>query len=301
MKFVPAGLSAKLGRQILLTRKHSPVILFGVGLAGTVTATVLACRATLKLEDTLAEGEMLKNHIKIAGEKGKNDKGATYTPSDAESDLRIVRAKTIVKVGKLYAPAIAVGLTSAGLLTGSHVVLTKRNTALLAAYGVLEKGFNEYRNRVRTELGDDKDREFRYGAVEKEVVVEGEHGHEVQRIKQIDPNSDGGIYARKFDEDNVNWKPNSEYSQFFIRCQQDWANNLLQARGHVFLSEVYDALGFERDRPSTVVGWLKNGSGDGYVDFGLNDDNQQVADFFAGRVNTVWLDFNVDGTIWDKI
>lgn len=298
MKFIPNGASLALGRAALKTRKHSPVIMFSVGIAGSVASTVLACRATLKLEEVLQQSEIKKDQIAYAEEHKPEE---VYSKKDAENDRRILRVQTVANVAKLYAPAICVGVASIGLLTGSHVVLTKRNTALLAAYGVLERGFNEYRARVRDELGEAKDLEYRYGAVDKEIVEEGEHGHEVKTIRRIDPDAPTSIYARKFEEGNPNWKPFSERNQFFIRCQQDWANDRLQSRGHVFLNEVYDALGLERTREGSVVGWILGGNGDGYIDFGLKDDHQQVADFFSGRVDSVWLDFNVDGTIWDKI
>ena len=36
-------------------QKHSPEILMGAGIVGAVTSAVMACKATLKLDDVLAE------------------------------------------------------------------------------------------------------------------------------------------------------------------------------------------------------------------------------------------------------
>ncbi len=52
-KFVPTAVSKRVGRQILRGQKHSPTILFGVGVVGIIATTVTACRATLKLEEVL--------------------------------------------------------------------------------------------------------------------------------------------------------------------------------------------------------------------------------------------------------
>ena len=78
---------------------------------------------------------------------------------------------------------------------------------------------------------------------------------------------------------------------------------MLHARGHVFLNEVYDALGIPRSKEGSVVGWVLNGEGDGYVDFGIfsDPDNQSLRDFVNGREGSILLDFNVDGVIWDRI
>lgn len=301
MKFVPNSVSATIARQILKTQKHSPVIMFSAGMVGAVTATVLACKSTLKLEEVLAKAEDKQNEIKLAGETNPTlSGGGVYTAEDAKDDLRLLRIKTAGNVIKLYAPALVVGVASAALLTGAHVVLTKRNVALSAAYAALDRGFKEYRARVRNELGDDKDREFRYGAIDKEIVEEGEHGHEVKTIKRIDPTTGLSIYAKVFDDNNKNHRRSPGANRLFIQTQQNFANDRLNSHGHIFLNEVYDMLGLDREPFGQVVGWVKN-NGDGYVDFGLNEDTREVYDFMNGDEQAVWLDFNVDGEVWKLI
>jgi hypothetical protein len=80
-------------------------------------------------------------------------------------------------------------------------------------------------------------------------------------------------------------------------------NDLLISRGHMFLNEVYDALGLERTKAGSVVGWIISHDGDNYVDFGIftDKDARQYRDFVNGRSNAILLDFNVDGVIYDKI
>jgi hypothetical protein len=299
VKLVPLAASAKLGRQLLLFKKNSPALMFGAGVAGAVTATVLACKATLKVEEVLADAEK---------EQAKMDEAMTsfpdrYTENHRARDLKLLRIQTAVKLGRLYAPSIGVGLLSVGLLTGSHVTLTRRNAALTAAYAVLDRGFNEYRDRVRAELGEDKDKEFRYGVDYKEIVEEGEHGHEVKTIKKIGPQLGGrSIYARPFDKNNRKWSNHHMDNRMFIQTQQQWANDRLRAHGWLTLNDVYDSLGLERTKEGTVVGWVKNGkNGDGYVTFGLEDNTEPVYAFMEGDEKSIWLDFNVDGVIYDQI
>ena len=74
---------------------------------------------------------------------------------------------------------------------------------------------------------------------------------------------------------------------------------MLRARGHLFLNEVYDALGFERTQAGTVVGWLIGNGGDDFVDFGMYEAVNNR--FINGLERTPLLDFNVDGVIYDKI
>jgi len=85
--------------------------------------------------------------------------------------------------------------------------------------------------------------------------------------------------------------------------QQNWANDLLRSRGHLFLNEVYSILGLDHTSAGSLVGWIydrENDRGDNYVDFGCwtQKDSPNFRDFFNGRDHGILLDFNVDGPIW---
>lgn len=297
MSIIPNVITSKFARQILLARKNSPHVMFGVGVAASVTSTVLACRGTLKLEEVLAEGERQE---KLA-ERALNLEKAGYEVKDYNKDLTIIKVKTAGRIFKLYGPALGVGLVGISCLTGSHVVMNKRNVGLTAAYAALDKGFREYRERVTGAFGEDRERELRYGSVEKEIVEETETGPQVKTVKRAGEWAGKSVYARFFDEYTKNWSPEPEYNKIFIRCQQNYANDLLQARGHVLLNEVYDMLGIERSSAGCVVGWVLDKGGDNFIDFGVFDKNDATRDFVNGREASILLDFNVDGVIYDKI
>lgn len=292
LEVIKNAVTSKAARQVLLAKKHSPVVMFGTGVVGIVGTTVLACRATLKVENLLEDADKKKLQIKTL----VHDE---YTEKDRNKDLRYHQIQTMVGVGKLYAPAVGLGIMSVSLLTGSHVVLSKRNVALTAAYKTLEEGFDKYRERIRDEYGEDKEREF-YRGVQTMDVHDTKNG-KVETKKYINPG--GGPtspYAVFFDEHNKNWTPKPEYNMLFLRAQQDYANDRLWAKGHVFLNEILRDLGFEDTRAGAVTGWVKNGKGDNRIDFGIFDNDQRFYDFIRGDEG-IWLDFNVDGVIYDKI
>lgn len=293
------AVTSKAGRQILHVQKQSPNLLFGAGVVGVIGTAVLAARATLKLEEVL---ETTHDNLNLAKAVVKRqDIQENYTERDYQRDVAIIYTRAVGKVAKLYAPSVLVGTASIAALTGSHVILTKRNMAVTAAYAAVEKTFNEYRQRVVSELGEDKERELRYETETREIIEETKTGPQTKNVVRVSPNSPSG-YARFFDEYCKSWSKQPEYNSLFLRCQQNWANDLLQSRGHVFLNEVYDMLGIERSRAGAVVGWVISKDGDNYVDFGIFDgDNPKARDFVNGREGSILLDFNVDGVIYDKI
>jgi len=300
MKIVPKAVSIKFGRQLLHLQKASPQVMFAGGVAAGLSATVLACRATLKLSDTLSKAEELKHKAEFHFAEGNNK---DYTEKQYSHDLTVIKLRTILDVTKLYAPAAGLTMLSIGLLTGSHVSLNRRNASLTAAYAAVDKAFDQYRDRVREQLGTDADRDFRYGTRVVEEKVEGTDGKtktvKHTRVGEDEPSQ----YARFFDELCENWKRNPEYNMIFLKAQQNYANDMLRARGHVFLNEIYDMLGIERTGAGAVVGWVHGKGGDDYIDFGIFDDktNDRVRDFVNGREAAILLDFNVDGVIYDKI
>lgn len=285
--------------------KHSPEILMGVGVVGIVTGTVMACRATMKLNDILEEAQETRDKIKeVESNPDYEDK---YTAEDAKKDLTINYVQTGVKVAKLYAPAVAVSVAGVGCVLASHDIMKKRNVALSAAYLTVDKSFKEYKQRVVDRFGEEVEKEIRYGIKAEEIVetVTDEEGNETtvtETVKTMNPTlySD---YARFFDEASPCWQNDPEYNLMFLRAQQQYANDLLRAKGRLFLNDVYEMLGIEKTKAGQIVGWVydrENPNGDNFVDFGIYDmSKERVRAFVNGYETNILLDFNVDGNIWD--
>lgn len=313
MNFSNAIQTAKfaIGRGGLILKKYSPEILTAAGVIGTIGSTVLACKATLKVEDILDEAKKKSNLINAVHD-GEIEVDAEYTDKDYSKDLIVNRTQTAVKLIKLYGPAISLGALSITAILGGQHILRKRNVAVMAAYKLCEESFNNYRSRVKDELGEDKDRQFYYGMTEETVKdkVKSKDGKTKTVTKKVEKAPDHlySQYARFFDEANINWDKSPEQNMYFLKMVQNQMNDKLKARGHVFLNEVYDALGFDRSEAGQLVGWVWNKdntameAGDGYIDFGIFDGNDYAKRAFVnGDERSILLDFNIDGMIYDLI
>ena len=286
-------------------RKYSPEILAGVGVVGVIASTVMACKATTKLNDILAESKEQLEQIKtVAVDPAYADK---YTEDDAKKDTTITYVQTGVKVAKLYAPSVILCTSSLGCLLASNNILRKRNAALSAAYMTVDKSFKEYRRRVAERFGDEVEKEIRYNIKAKEIVTVDEEGNEVKETVKVIEGADNPTtysdYARFFDESCPAWQNDPEYNLTFLRAQQQYANDLLRANGRLFLNDVYKMLGIDITKAGQVVGWVYDPDcpvGDNFVDFGIYDmSKERVRAFVNGYEPNILLDFNVDGNIWD--
>lgn len=140
---------AKLVKSVrVTTKKHSPEILMGIGIAGMITTTVMAVRATPKALERIEEAEEEK-----------------YVNENADiTTIEVVRAAL-----PCYIPSIIIGVVSVGCLIGANSANARRNAALATAYALSESTLKEYQEKVIEEIGEKKEREVR-DAIAKDHV-----------------------------------------------------------------------------------------------------------------------------------
>ena len=112
--------------------EKSPEILIGFGLAGMLTSTVLACKATPKALDILEQ-----------------------------EDRELSKVDKVKLTWKCYAPAAVGYCVSAACIIGANSVNAKRNAVLAGAYKLSETALLEYRDKVVDILGEEKEKEIR--------------------------------------------------------------------------------------------------------------------------------------------
>lgn len=291
MKFVPKPVSRFVGRSALKLSAKSPTILVVSGVIGLGASAVLAAKATRKIDPI----------IEAHTEDRETILTADLAPRDTQRELLNLYVRTGLKFGRVYGPAIFVGTASAVSVLGGHRILVGRHVASMAAYSGLFQEFNAYRKRVSETFGEEKERAIYSGATLEYVEDPNHKGEYKLEPKYPEKTSD---YLRPWYDDKVpSFTKNALSNQSQLKGIQQHMNHTLQTRGHVFLNDVYDALGIPRVREGQKLGWFRDDNvGDGFIDFGFMSgmDPQTVA-FRAGQVAEVQLNFNYDGMIHDKI
>ena len=292
-------------------KKHSPEILVVAGVVGAVTSTVLACKATMKVNDVVDEAKdtIDKIHDAVENHKHTSD-GEEYTQEIANKDLAIVYTQTGWKFVKLYGPAVALGVASIGCMLGSNHILRKRNVALAAAFTAVDTSFKEYRGRLIDRFGKDLDRELRFGIKAKEVEdrIVDENGNEktvTKTVEVVDPNIAHDLYSIVWCEGSTGWTKSPELNKVFLIKQQNYANDMLKMNHFVSLNEVYDMLGAPRTSYGQFAGWVyteDSSIGDNFIDFGIFDvHNDTKCDFVNGLERSIILDFNCIGDAYKYV
>jgi hypothetical protein len=278
--------------------KHSPEILVGAGITGILVSTVLACKATLRAQEVLDEANDKFNDIKEATELVED-----YTVEDRRKDMFVASVQTAVAFTKLYGvPVALMGVSIFAVLKG-HGITMQRNAGLTSALTAMSTGYKAYRDRVKEAVGADKEEDIYFNRKSETLEFETADGKIAKKkVTTTDFPEGHSVYARFFDDASPAWQPSPEMNLTFLLCQQNYANDKLRINKHLFLNEVYDMLGIPRTSAGAVVGWAITSAGDNFVDFGIHTSQTREGRLFVnGMEESILLDFNVDGVIYNLI
>lgn len=146
--------------------KHTPEILTGIGIAGMITTTVLAVKATPTALELIEE-----THDELY-------------PLDDYKEMPVPITEAVKACWKCYLPAVITGVTSTACLIGAVSVSSRRTAALAAAYRLSETNLAEYMEKTLKTVGEKKEKNIHekisedrveQNPVPKSVVVNMEH------------------------------------------------------------------------------------------------------------------------------
>lgn len=217
--------------------KYGPEIAVGVGIAGMITTTILAVKATPKSLRLIEAEKKRKNHeIKEeAKESGKDTVGLID---------RLSILDTVKVAWKPYIPAMISGALSIGCIVGASTVHVKRNAALATAYQLAANTLSDYKEKVIETIGEEKERE-----VQKKVdakKVEKINSTEPSFVRKGKPLCIEPISGRPFEMDLEDVKAAINRLNYRLTGGMEEC---------ISLSEWYDEIGLKHTDVSDYMGW----------------------------------------------
>lgn len=202
--------------------KHSPEILTGIGIAGMITTTVLAVRATPKA-------------LKLIEEK-----------KDELSVDKLKPIDTVKATWKCYIPATVTCVASTACLIGASRVNLKRNAALATAYKLSETALTEYKEKVVETIGEKKEQ-----AVREKVAEERLSKNPVNDTQVIMTEKGNTLFLESV---------SGRYFRSDIEKIRHIVNDLNEGLlndpfGYMSLNDLYDELGLEQTQQGDLLGW----------------------------------------------
>lgn len=200
--------------------KHGPEILTGIGIAGMITTTVLAVKATPKA-------------LKLIDEKKKEKHTDKLTP-----------VETIKTTWKCYIPAAVTGVTSVACLVGASSVNAKRNAALAAAYNLSATALSEYKEKVVETIGEKKEQAVREAIAQDKLDKNPVSKSEVIMTEKGNTLCFDATSGRYF---------MSDIEQ--IKKAVNDLNKRMLSEMYISLNEFYDELGLNNTSLGDELGW----------------------------------------------
>lgn len=291
-----------LSKTMFKCKKRSPEILLVSGIAGLVTAGILACKATTKAHLVAEKTSHDLQEMEEAIETNPED----YTEEDKKKTTITIYSQMTWGYVKLYAPSVILASLSVASILTSHNIMRKRNMQLATALAGVTEAFEQYRSRVREKYGDDADKALRYNTDKVELIeaITDENGKIKKKKEKVDvfDETSLGLFAKVFDASCNNWQPDNNYNLNFLKLVEYQMTDRLRRYGHVFLNEVYDIIGIERTDIGQFAGWVYDPDSDisdNYIDLGLYN-GRRIDEY--GEINqAIIIDPNCDGSIIDRV
>lgn len=205
--------------------EHSPEILTGLGIAGMITTTILAVKATPKAMDLIAEAE-----------NEKYDKGQR----EELTKLEIVKA-----AWKPYIPAAITCVTSTACLIGAGSVNAKRNAALMTAYNLSATALSEFKEATHEIVGE-----------KKEQLIQNKVAEERINKEPVNPSAiivSGSGTTRCFD--TITKRRFVSDIESIKRSVNELNRRMVNGEDYISLNEFYTEIGLDEVSIGDDLGW----------------------------------------------
>lgn len=252
-------LSALFKRAGQVAADNSPAILTAIGVTGTLSTAYLAAKAAFKSVDVLKKAEEAKKEEFLGSALQEVAEGQEPVGVSTISPEPLTTQEQIEAVWSFYVPAVVSGALTITAIICSNRISDRRAAAMASAYSIVEKSYQEYRQKTAAKVGKKKEQDIRAEAAQDRVDA-----HPASRTTLI---ITGRGETLCYDTWSDRWFNND--LEAMRKAVNDFNARVINET-YASLSDFYELIGISSTRESDTVGWctdkLLEVSFDGIID-----------------------------------
>lgn len=256
--------------------KHGHTYLAVAGAAGTVGTIALTVKATRQMDELSAKYTETEQTI-LTHQEGHN-------PAEVDADLKQNKVAYVVGSIKIVAPVVALGLASLGCFALSWGISSRRFKVLASAYSLLKLEYDKYREVVREDVGEEKEREY-YTTTQERVV------QELETVQKVDKFNLHGFWLEESEEFA---RDDASYNSALTANAKRKCDDIIGRDGYILINQVREAHKAPRIKDGNEWGWT---IGDG---FDLYEHLVDVEDP-DGTYQSRYISWPAPKLIYDKV
>lgn len=266
-------IGAKVGTHFA---KHGHTYLAVAGAAGTVGTIALTVKATRQMDELSAKYKETEETI-LTHQEG-------HEPAEVDADLKQNKVAYVVGSIKIVAPVVALGLASLGCFALSWGISSRRFKVLASAYSLLKLEYDKYREVVREDVGEEKEREY-YATTQERVV------QELETVQKVDKFNLHGFWLEESEEFA---RDDASYNSALTANAKRKCDDIIGRDGYILINQVREAHKAPRIKDGNEWGWT---IGDG---FDLYEHLVDVEDP-DGTYQSRYISWPAPKLIYDKV
>lgn len=256
--------------------KHGHTYLAVAGAAGTVGTIALTVKATRQMDELSAKYTETEQTI-LDHQEG-------HDPAEVDADLKQNKVAYVVGSIKIVAPVVALGLASLGCFALSWGISSRRFKVLASAYSLLKLEYDKYREVVREDVGEEKEREY-YATTQERVV------QELETVQKVDKFNLHGFWLEESEEFA---RDDASYNSALTANAKRKCDDIIGRDGYILINQVREAHKAPRIKDGNEWGWT---IGDG---FDLYEHLVDVEDP-DGTYQSRYISWPAPKLIYDKV
>lgn len=234
-----------------LAKKYSPEMLLALGIVGTGAAVYKTYKAAPVVNNILTNYNAEKENYETAKQDLEDGKITVETFETVE----VPDTKLMIKemASELFIPA-ALAAGSVFCFVKGYSIQRNRILGLSGALATTMRDYKEFKEKVKTEIGEKKYKELLQPVKDKEMVITDEKGKEKKVVDKVAVNK-GLMDGFWFSESEEYASDNHEYNLQYVDSIISQLDLVVFNKNGLIMNEALEAFAMPKTRQGALLGW----------------------------------------------